>query len=247
MSALLNAVAPDELRTDVSGGTWTFTLNRPARLNALNATLVDALLAGVEHAHAQGARLLVFRGAGKSFCAGFDLSDLEAQSEGDLVLRFVRIEMLLQAVARSPAQTLALAHGKVFGAGVDLFAACRRRVAAPDSVFRMPGLKFGLVLGTRRFAGLVGTAAAIEVLEQTAAFTAERAAAMGFVQALQTPDAWDPQIAAAQASAEALDEHTRGELYRVLDTVQPDTDMANLVRSAARPGLKDRLRKYLGQ
>ena len=89
---------------------------------------VDSLIHGVDEAHAAGARLLVFRGAGKSFCAGFDLGQLESQSEGDLTLRFVRIELLLQAIANSPAHTLALAHGKVFGAGVDLFAVCKQRI-----------------------------------------------------------------------------------------------------------------------
>jgi len=71
------------------------------------------------------------------------------------VLRFVRIEMLLQAVATSPARTVALAHGKVFGAGADLFACCHHRIAAAGTTFRMPGLKFGLMLGTRRFAASV--------------------------------------------------------------------------------------------
>ncbi|MCR2153265.1 hypothetical protein NSX49_23710, partial [Salmonella enterica] len=76
--------------------------------------------------------------------------ELDAQSEGDLLLRFVRIETLLQRVAASPCLTVGLAHGRNFGAGVDLFGACKWRVSAPDASFRMPGLKFGLVLGTRR-------------------------------------------------------------------------------------------------
>ena len=139
MTASLN------VRTD--GGTWIITLDRPDKLNALDAPTVDGLLTEVEKANAANARLLVFRGSGRSFCAGFDLSNLEAQSEGDLLLRFVRIEMLLQAIATSPARTLALTHGKVFGAGVDLVSVCRYRVATADTVFRMPGLKFGLVLG----------------------------------------------------------------------------------------------------
>lgn len=235
----------DVLDIQVSGKCWTFTLNRPEKLNALNAELVDALLEGVQKANTEGARLLVFRGAGKSFCAGFDLSDLNAQSEGDLVLRFIRIEQLLQAVATSCAYTVALAHGKVFGAGVDLFAVCRRRVATADSMFRMPGLKFGLVLGTRRFADLVGTQKALELLGATRPFNVEAAVQMGFVQQVLTQDEWANATEESQALAVELDDATRAQLYRVLDTVQADSDLANLVRSAARPGLKDRLYKYL--
>ena len=236
-----------ELDVHTSGQTWIFTLNRPEKLNALNSALVDSLLLAVEEAHRRGARLLVFRGNGKSFSAGFDLAEFESQSEGDLLLRFVRIELLLQAVAQSPAQTLALAHGKVFGAGVDLFAACRRRVAAPDAVFRMPGLKFGLVLGTRRFGEIVGNSQARTILEEVGSFDAQRACEIGFAEQLVPREDWDGIVSAAEARAEVLDDATRAELYRVLVTAQPDGDLSTLVRSAARFGLKDRLRRYVGK
>lgn len=235
------------LDIQVSGPRWTFTLNRPEKLNALDAPLVDALLQGVQQAHAEGARLLVFQGAGKSFCAGFDLSDLEAQSEGDLVLRFIRIEQLLQAVASSPAYTVALAHGKVFGAGVDLFAVCRRRIASAGSMFRMPGLKFGLVLGSRRFADLVGTQKALELLGATRPFDVDAALQMGFVQQVRAQDEWEAAIAESESLCTELDDTTRAALYRVLGAAQADADLSSLVRSAARPGLKDRLRNYLAQ
>jgi hypothetical protein len=70
-------------------------------MNALSATLVEALLAEVDAAYRDGTRLLVLRGNGKNFSAGFDMGGYEAQSEGDLVLRFIRIEQLLQACARA--------------------------------------------------------------------------------------------------------------------------------------------------
>lgn len=236
-----------ELEIQNTGKTWTFTLQRAEKLNALNAALVDSLIQGVDDAHAAGARLLVFRGAGKSFCAGFDLGEFERQSEGDLLLRFVRIEQLLQAVANSPAQTLALAHGKVFGAGVDLFAVCKQRIAAPDSVFRMPGLKFGIVLGTRRFGEIVGPAKAREILEDTSSFTAEQALAMNFARTLAPQEDWGQVIDAAITQSEALDDVTRAELYRVLNRPQDEADLANLVRSAARVGIHKRLQHYLGR
>lgn len=236
-----------ELEVKSEGKTWTFTLQRVEKLNALNASLVDSLIHGVDEAHAAGARLLVFRGAGKSFCAGFDLGQLESQTEGDLTLRFVRIELLLQAIANSPAHTLALAHGKVFGAGVDLFAACKQRIAAPESIFRMPGLKFGLVLGTRRFGEIVGPEKAREILGETSSFSAQQALDMKFAHALISEADWGQAVEAALATSEALDDFTRAELYRVLNRSQGDADLSHLVRSAARFGLKDRLRHYLGK
>src|SRR5688572_33135990 len=159
-----------ELGVERRGTTLFLTLDRPGKMNALSATLVEALLAAVNGAYADGTRLLVLRGNGKNFSAGFDMGGYESQSEGDLLLRFVRIEQLLQAVRHAPFDTLVLAHGKNFGAGVDLVCACARRVASPEATFRMPGLKFGLVLGTRLFAQRVGAERARQVLQVSQTF-----------------------------------------------------------------------------
>jgi len=233
------------LKVDQRDGIWTITLTRQNKRNALSGELVDSLLDAVQHAHKQQARVLVFRGQGRNFSAGFDFSDIDTQSEGDLVLRFVRIEMLLQAVATSPCLTVALAHGKNFGAGVDLFAVCRERIASADTTFRMPGLKFGLVLGTRRFGDIVGKERAAQVLEEATTFNVAQALNMGFVHQLVEPDGWGGIVNRASIKAYALDDSSRAALYHVLASQQPDTDMACLVRSAAQPGLKDRVAKYL--
>src|SRR5690606_8270024 len=156
-----------------------------------------------------------------------------------------RLETLLQRVAASPALTVGLAHGRNFGAGVDLFAACRRRVATSDATFRMPGLKFGLVLGTRRFAGIVGRETATAVLGTTRTFDAAEAQAMAFLHSVQGQETWEGEVTAASETAQALDAGTRATLYRVLGAGQDDADLAELVRSASKPGLKARIAAYL--
>src|SRR5690348_11149320 len=90
---------------------WTLALDRGDKANALSAALVEALIAGVEEAHAARVPVIAFEGRGRNLSAGFDFGDYESQSEGDLLLRLVRIETLLQSVARSPCLTLAFAHG----------------------------------------------------------------------------------------------------------------------------------------
>jgi enoyl-CoA hydratase/carnithine racemase len=95
-------------------------------------------------------------GEGPQFCTGFDLAHNEAQSDGDLLLRRVRVEQLLQAFASAPVRTGGYAHGRTWGAGADLFAACDLRVAHASATFRSPGAPFGLVLGTHRLAQRVG-------------------------------------------------------------------------------------------
>jgi enoyl-CoA hydratase len=233
------------LRVERRGPAQVLTLARPEKMNALSAELVEALIAAVDAAPAQGAEVIVLRGEGRNFSAGFDFGDWEAQSEGDLLLRFVRIETLLQRVAASPCLTVGLAHGRNFGAGVDLFGACKWRVAAPDAAFRMPGLKFGLVLGTRRFAALVGAERARAILEQASVFDAGQAHRDGSVSHLAAPDSWpDLERQAAQAAG-ALTGAARAQLYAALSAEQPDIDLARLVRSAAEPGLKARVAAYL--
>jgi len=228
-------------------GCWTVVIDRGAKANALSAPMVEALILAVEEAHAARVPVLAFEGRGRNLSAGFDFGDYEAQSEGDLVLRFVRIEALLQSIARSPCLTLAFAHGRNFGAGVDLFAACRWRVAAPDATFRMPGLGFGLLLGTRRFASIVGRDAAREVLERLATFDAARAKEMGFVRRIAPREDWAAILAEAVATARDLPEESRAALHRALDPATHDADLADLVRSAAAPGLKARIARYLAQ
>jgi len=235
------------VNTEISNGIAFIRLNRPEKMNALSADLVEALIEAVDHAHAVQADLIVFQGEGRNFSAGFDFGGYEEQSEGDLLLRFVRIEQLLQKVATSPAVTLAIAHGKNFGAGVDLFGACAQRIAAPDATFRMPGLKFGLVLGTRRYAALVGTQVARDILTQTRTFTAEEALHHGFVTGLAAAQDAEASIEHALESARALSHSARSQLHQALAPSTGDADLASLVRSAAAPGLKDRIRAYLGK
>lgn len=146
------------------GHVTRLTLNRPEKANALSRPLVDALLDAIDQACADGTRLLILDGAGAHFCAGFDFTGFDQASDGDLALRFIRIEMLLQALHHAPYQTLALAHGRIVGAGADLVASCGMRIAAPNAEFRMPGLRFGVALGTRRFALRVGADKAREIL-----------------------------------------------------------------------------------
>lgn len=235
----------DGLRVERRGALHLLTLARPDKMNALSAGLVEALIAAVDQAQAEQARAIVFQGEGRNFSAGFDFGDWESHSEGDLLLRFVRIEMLLQRVAATPCLTVALAHGRNFGAGVDLFGACKWRLAAPEASFRMPGLKFGLVLGTRRFAALVGAERARTILEQAATFDAEAALRDGFVSRLAKQDEWPAAADEALAVASALTDASRAQLYAALSLEAPDADLARLTRSAAEPGLKARVAAYL--
>jgi enoyl-CoA hydratase/carnithine racemase len=225
-------------------GVTRLTLNRPEKANALNDAMIGALNDALAAAQADHTRLLILTAEGRHFCAGFDLGDLEACSEGDLLLRFVRIETVLQTLYHLPFPTLSLARGRAMGAGADLFAACSRRVAAPGTTFRMPGLAFGILLGTRRLVARIGADAARAIQNETRAFDAAEAHALGFASDVVGESDWPAVIEAAATAATTLTPEATAALFCA---TAPDTraeDMADLVASAARPGLRARIQAY---
>ncbi|MBB6308845.1 enoyl-CoA hydratase/isomerase family protein [Xanthobacter tagetidis] len=233
-----------ELIVEREGPVTRLQLNRPARGNALSAGLVLNLRDAVADAARDGTRLLVLTGGGASFCSGFDLGGLDRQSDGDLALRFLQAEEMLQAVHHFPGETLALAHGRVFGAGADLFGACARRIAAPGTTFRFPGVRFGVVLGTRRLGAIVGLQAARRLILDGIELDADTAIANGFASEIAAPAAWPERQSAIFANLGLLAPQTHEAISRCL---RPDTraqDMADLAASVARPGLKQRIETY---
>ena len=234
----MHACQPDSpVRVAREGAVLTITLHREAAANALDAPLVEALLAALAPEALAGQRLVVLRGAGKGFCGGFDLGGLETQSDGDLLHRFVRIEMLLQRLRHAPLPTLALAHGFAFGAGADIFAACTWRIAAPGTRFAFPGARFGIVLGTRRLASLIGPQATLDLTLRGQRIDADRALAIGLATRVAAAEAWPDAIAGLDAELASVAEDARPMLHRAaLPDATRDADLADLVRSAASPG-----------
>lgn len=234
----------DELIRKHEGHVTHLTLNRPQKANALSASMVEALLNAVEYAYTDGTRLMILDGAGAHFSAGFDFSDCQESTEGDLALRFIRIETLLQQLCHAPFETLIFAHGRNFGAGADLVCCCGVRVAAPGTTFRMPGLRFGVMLGTRRLAHRVGADHARALLSASRTFDADEALGIGFITRIAPQPEWPALVAAARADSEHLTPSAAAALHRqtVVDTRAED--MAALAGSVSAPGLKERIRLF---
>ncbi len=233
-----------ELVVEHDGPVTLLTLNRPEKANALSPDLVEALHASVSEAYRDGTRLLVLSGNGQHFSSGFDFSDFEDVSEGELLRRFVRIEQLLQALYHAPFASLGLAHGKNFGSGVDLLVSCSVRIAAPDSTFRMPGLRFGVQLGTRRLAARIGAEHTRALLATSKTASAAHALSIGLVHRRTARDRWGEDIVAERARATALTAVAMARLNAATLVDSRAQDMADLVASLAEPGLRDRIRTF---
>ena len=232
-------------------GITTLTLDRADKGNALSAAMVEALIEQVTHALADPhTKALVFKAGGKHFCTGFDLSDLAACSEGDLLHRFVRVEQLLQLIWSAPVRTVALAQGRTWGAGADLFAVCEVRWCAADTTFRFPGVRFGLALGTRRLSERVGADQVRRWLldgMEIKADEAVRAALANGLRAISSGvDGADINAECfAAVSNEVVDRNTGAAIRALTRRDHADGDLAELVRSAALPGLKARIESYV--
>lgn len=235
----------------VSDSVAALVLDCPERGNALSAELVEALLAGLENVLSDpGVDTLAFCASGRHFCTGFDLSGLDAETDASLLARFVRIETLLDAIWRAPVRTVAIAQGRIIGAGADLFAACDFRWLASGASLRFPGAGFGLVLGTRRLAARVGRARALRWVSEATVLDAEEAVAAGLADEVLAPGSLagapgeQPAALAARLPRIGVDRGTMSALRGAMRDHAADRDLAALVRSAARPGLKARIAAY---
>jgi enoyl-CoA hydratase/carnithine racemase len=122
------------LYEDSGGGVGTLTLNRPRRLNAITPELVGDLRAGLRRAHDDaGVRVIRLRGAGRAFCAGYDISwgaakmqSGDADEPWDPVADYETMREFVDAYMalwRSPKPVVAQVHGACVGGGTD-FALC---------------------------------------------------------------------------------------------------------------------------
>lgn len=242
-----NIEREDSVAVTRDGPVTHIRLQRPDKLNAFSAELVEDLRDALAEAGSNDTRLVVFSGAGKGFSGGFDLAGLENLSDGDLLLRFVRLEELLQSIYHAQFATLALVHGPCYGAAADLVVGCHRRVAAPGTQFRMPGLKFDVVLGTKRLTNIIGADRARALLRRSTAFDEHEARDAGFIHDIAEQQAWPEIIAKAREDAHLLSPTAQRSLFARTAVDTRAEDMVALVRSVSTGSIKARIESYLAE
>jgi 2-(1,2-epoxy-1,2-dihydrophenyl)acetyl-CoA isomerase len=197
------------LRLDVTEGVATLTLDRPDRLNALTPAMIEDLLDRLRAISADAAiRCVVLTGAGRGFCAGYDLSGGEEpqrewrpdEAAAQLMLHG-QIPVLLR---RMPKPVIAALRGPVAGTGVVLAAACDLRIASRTVRFKLAFATAGRCGdpgGGFLLSSLIGPAQARALYLLDESVDAERALALGLVTKLFDDDRLDEE---AQAMAMRL-------------------------------------------
>ncbi len=180
---------PILIRQD-DGPVARLTLNAPEKLNALS----DAMLAALHEAFGalredRGIRAVILAGAGKAFCAGHDLKEMQqgrqAEDGGRAYFAdlFNRCAAVMTAIRDLPQPVIARPHGIATAAGCQLVASCDMAVAAEGTRFGVNGVNIGLFCSTPMVAlsRNVPRKQAFEMLTTGEFIGTERALALGLI------------------------------------------------------------------
>ena len=128
------------------------TLNVPDKRNALSATMISELSEVAEQlSQCPTTRAVVLRGNGSVFCAGGDLTWMQAQIKADRPTRIIeakRLAMMLHAWNTLPKPVIGSVHGGAYGGGAGLCCICDVTIAANDTRFGFTETKLGLIPAT---------------------------------------------------------------------------------------------------
>lgn len=180
----------------------TVTLNAPASYNALSVAMLSALEAALRTASADpDVRVIILAGAGKAFCAGHDLKEMQAARGGAdggkafFKALFDQCAGVMQLIPTLPQPVIASAQGIATAAGCQLVAACDMAVAAEGTRFGVNGVNIGLFCSTPMVAltRAVPRKVAFEMLTTGEFIDATRAREVGLINRIAPPDQLEAQ------------------------------------------------------
>lgn len=175
----------------------TLTLNNPANFNALSDAMLLALATEIAHLSKDlTIRAVILKGAGKAFCAGHDLKEMQShRSDADKGAAyyqslFTACAAIMQSLQALPQITIAQVHTIATAAGCQLAASCDMVVASHGTRFGVNGINIGLFCSTPMVAlsRKVPPAVAFEMLSTGEFISAERAREVGLVNRVTAPE-----------------------------------------------------------
>ncbi len=215
------------LRYEVEGGVLTLTLNRPEKRNALNGALVIALEDGLARAAADDdVRVVAVRGAGKDFCAGADLAELErisTMSDEENLADARSLGALFTSMRALGKPIVAVVQGRALAGGCGLATACDLVLAHEGAEMGYPEVHLGFVpaMVMAILVRKVGEGRAFDLVARGNRVAATEARTLGLVNHVLAADRFDEDagafladLATRPASALAL---TKRLLYELSD------------------------------
>lgn len=179
----------ETLQYAAEGGIGVLTLNRPERLNAVNAAMANEIETLARQLRDERSlRALIVCGSGRVFCAGADIAALDTLTGADGPYRFLEaLQVAFNAIEALPMPTIAAVHGLAFGAGCELALACDFRLLSVEARLGVPEIKLGLLPGaggTQRLTRLLPAAVAKQMLYFGEPLDAQTALTHGLINAV---------------------------------------------------------------
>jgi enoyl-CoA hydratase len=187
--------ATDMIRLErEADGIAMITVNRPAKLNALNAETVRSLDGALREARADDAiRVIILTGSGeKAFVAGADIAELSRMGPIDGVGVSRAGQDTFRMMESMPKPVIGAINGFALGGGLELALACHIRLASSRAKFGLPEVRLGIIPGyggTIRLPRLVGRGRALELILTGEMIDADEAYRIGLVNRVTQPDA----------------------------------------------------------
>jgi enoyl-CoA hydratase len=213
---------------ELTDGVCRLTVNRPDKLNALDAIVIAELGDAVTRIETDSAvRAVLVTGAGtKAFVAGADISELSAQSPMEGQARARAGQAVFRRLERCGKPVIAAVNGFALGGGCELAMACHIRLASQVAKFGQPEVKLGIAPGygaTVRLPRLVGKGRALELLLTGRMIDADEAFRIGLVNRVVPADRLLPEC---EGLIRAILENGPLAVRACLETVEAGLDMA---------------------
>lgn len=178
---------------ELTDGIARITVNRPDKLNALNAIVIAELGDAVTRIETDSAvhGVIITGAGGKAFVAGADIAELAAQSPMEGKARSAAGQAVFRRLEQCGKPVVAAVNGFALGGGCELAMACHIRVAGEQAKFGQPEVKLGIgpgYGGTVRLPRLVGKGRALELLLTGRTIDAQEAFRIGLVNRVVPAD-----------------------------------------------------------
>ena len=177
----------------------TITVNRPDKLNALNAQTIQEIGDAVKRAedNREISGIIITGSGSKAFIAGADISEFSKYSVEEGKALSAAGQKVFKSIELCKKPVIAAINGFALGGGCELAMSCHLRVASDNAKFGQPEVKLGLIPGyaaTQRLVQLIGKGKAMELLMTADMIGAEEARQLGLVNYVTTPDQLLPKV-----------------------------------------------------
>ena len=249
-----------EILYELKNNVASITLNRPDKRNALNDGIISELRDAMVEAEAdEQTRVVVLRGAGKDFCAGADLAQLEKSAQASVLDNLEgasRMADLFLKMRGLKKPVIAAVHGRSLAGGAGLASACDLVIASRSAQFCYTEVRIGFVPAivmsiARRN---LGEKRAFEILATGKTFSAEEAAEIGFINRVCDDDDFEAEVEKYAAEISRLSASalmlTKRLLYQIdsmnfEQAIRAGVDLNIIARQT--PDCQNSIRKFLSK